>query len=199
LRQSETTSAAFADPRSIPRIGEVQLRSETAMQEDQTVVLQPIFESPRPLWLTELFVLYVLFVLALFLIRVVQVGSTLRRLRKLQNEPGGLSIARDALWSGCLFKALSLRRFATLTFLISVLQFVWCTSDILLGLNTAKAPDVAFTMVRIGDSLIPLLLGLIVCTALYAASMIFESALQRRQPVVTAAATGLQSQAAPDH
>jgi len=150
------------------------------MQEDQTVTFQPMYDAYPRSWFTTLFVFYLLFVLVLFLVRAIQICIVLRKLKKLQSRPDGPLIKPDSLGSDCHLKTVSLKNFATLTFLLSLLDFTWSAADILIALRTQKSVNVAFTLARLGDALAPLSLGLIVCTLLYLGSVLSESALNRR-------------------
>lgn len=154
------------------------------MQDEQTVSFQPMdFAYPQP-WFTKLFVLYSMFVFVLLLVRAFQIASSLRRLRKLQKQSGSSPIVSDSLLTDCYLKADSFKSFAMLTFLVSLLNFAWYVANVLLALMEEKTSNLQFTFIQIGQALIPLMLGLILCIALYAGGMLSKSALRRRQPVL---------------
>lgn len=169
------------------------------MQEDQTVNFQPMYDGYSQPWITKLLVLYLLFVLVLFVVRVLEIGLTLRSLRKLQKHPGRDPITPDTLWSNCCMKARSLKSFATLTFLLSLLDFTWSVSDILFNVRTEKTVNAAFILPSMGEALVPLSLGLIFCVALYVTSMVAESALRRSRFAVTVVKSKNERSAIADH
>jgi len=169
------------------------------MQEDQTVSFQPMFDVYPHSWYMNLFVLYMLFVLILLLIRAAQIGSALRKLRKLQKSTDGVSVTADAHWTSCVFKIQSLKSFAKLTFLLSILTFTLNLSKILLGLQAQRTVRFAFILPLIGGLLSPFTAGLILCILLFACAMLAESALERRRPVLTLEDRLSGNKAATDH
>ena len=150
------------------------------MQEEAgTVSFEPMYDGYASPWFTKLFIFYLLFVLILLFVRIVQIAVALRNMRKLQKNGTGVGVTFDASLSDCYFKAGKLKSYATLTVLLSALNFSWQLSDILLDLRVAKTMSPVFLGSRIGESLVPLSMGLIFCIALYVAAMISESALRR--------------------
>jgi len=134
----------------------------------------------QPLF-TRLFVLYLFCVGVLLLVRVVQIVLMMRKARKAQVSADKIGVSYELLYDKIRSKAHSLRGFAVLTFLLSMLDLTWSASDILLGLRTMKAANYTFVLARMGDSLVPVSFGLIICVALYLSDMVCESALKGRQ------------------
>jgi hypothetical protein len=153
---------------------------------------------PQP-WFTKLLVLYLLIILVVFVTRVVRLTWSLRTLRRQQMQGGPASLSLEALWADCFNRARSFKTVATLTFLLSLLNFTLCMSDILFGVRTAKTVNVAFLLPRIGEALVPLSLGLIFCTGLYVGGVLAESALRRCQSAGAAADSRLKNAVAADH
>ena len=151
------------------------------MQEEQTVSFEPMSVGWGPVpWHTRLFALYLLFIFALLLVRIVKLVANLRNIREAreQSTPATLS---DLLLADCYAKTKSLRDFCALTFLISLLNFGWSAANDFLSLLAEKTASVPYVLARIGEELIPFLLGLIFCIVLLSAAMLFEAALRHRR------------------
>jgi len=88
------------------------------MQEDQTITFQPIFvENPVP-WHTRLVTLYLVVMLGYLAIWLVKFALNMRKLRKMEVD------LKLEFWASCYEKTKSLKDFAFLTFLLSLLDFV---------------------------------------------------------------------------
>jgi hypothetical protein len=151
------------------------------MQEDQTVTFQPMYVDSAQPWFTNLFILYLLIVFVVLIARAVQIAITMRKLRKVRASGSTSPSNTDELFFYIAQKAQSLRRFATLTFLLALLDLTWSTSDILLGLRTMKSTNYSFVAARMGAALVPFAMGLIACIALNVTAMVSDSAVRRRQ------------------
>ena len=156
------------------------------MQEEQTVSFSPMYvEGPVP-WFTRLFALYILVVVVIFLVRVIKLLVGLRNLRRAQKHPNPAA-AGDSLWAECYSKANSFKEISTLTFYASFLNATWLSANVLLSARAEKEANPGYVLARAGDGLFYLALGLIVCTALYSAALLFQAALRRRDPHVSLA------------
>lgn len=155
------------------------------MQEDQTVAFGPMYVDGDQRWITKLLVLYLLIVLIVFLVRVVTIAANLRKLRRVQKHtvPDALS---NALWSDLYSKANSFKDLSVITFLLSLLNFTWCTADDFLATRAEKAPDIAYVLVRTGESLVTLGPGLVICILLYSAAMFLQAVIRRRRDASSA-------------
>jgi hypothetical protein len=156
------------------------------MQEEQTVPFSQMYVDGREPWFTQLFVLYLLVVLVLFLVRIMRLTVNLRKLRNAQKQSAPASFT-DNLFADCHAKAQSFRDFSTLTFLVSLLNFAWFTTDVFSAIWNQKTTNVAYVLARIADGLVPLVLGLTFCVVLYIAAMSSEAALRRRKSASAAA------------
>jgi len=78
-------------------------------------------------------------------------------------------------------KAHSFKDISALTFLVSLLNFVWYTTDVFLALRFQKITSVSYVLARTGDGLVALALGLALCVVLYSAAMFSEAVLRRRK------------------
>jgi hypothetical protein len=150
------------------------------MQEEQTVSFSPMYvDGPEP-WFTRLFVLYILIVLIVFLVRVIKVMAGLRKLRRARKRPVPGAIA-DSLWTECYAMAHSFKEISALTFFASLLNATWYIADVFLSVRAEKTTSLNYVLARIGDSLVALALGLIICIVLYSAAMFFQAVLRRRR------------------
>jgi len=95
------------------------------MQEDQTVTFQPMYVDSAQPWFTNLFILYLLIVFVVLIARAVQIAITMRKLRKVRASGSTSPSNTDELFFYIAQKAQSLRRFATLTFLLALLDLTW--------------------------------------------------------------------------
>jgi len=150
------------------------------LQDDQTVSFQPMYVDGDQPWVTKLFVLYLLIVGVASTVRVVLLAANLRKLRKAEKNPIP-ALLSDALWTDCYSKAHSFKDLSVVTFLLSLLNFVWCTANDLISIRAEKTPNVAYVLARTGDGLVALGLGLIFCIALYSAAMLSGAAIRRRR------------------
>jgi hypothetical protein len=163
-------------PVTINRVLNRGVKAEIVMQEDQTVAFQPIYEGYLP-WYSKLFLIYLFVVLAVILVRIVKFVWNLLRLRKLQRAEGHDSSQIHLLWTKCYAKAHSLRGLAILTFLLSLLDFSWWTSDILRTVRTAKTPGLAYILQAVADALAPFSIGILFCVVLYVCAVFGEQIL----------------------
>jgi hypothetical protein len=98
------------------------------LQDDQTVPFEPMYVDGDQPWVTKLFVLYLLIVVVVSLVRVVLLAANLRKLRKAEKHPIS-ALLSDTLWSDCYSKARSFKDLSVVTFLLSLLNFAWCTAN----------------------------------------------------------------------
>ena len=150
------------------------------MQEDQAVSFQPISDcGPQP-WYMQVFGLFILVLAVVFLVRIIKLAVNLRKLRKAQTHPIPVAIV-DGLWTDCYAKAHSFKDISTLTFVVSLLNFVWYTTDVFLALRGEKTTSVSYVLARMGDGLAALAIGLIFCVVLYSSAMFSGAVLRRRK------------------
>jgi hypothetical protein len=155
------------------------------MQEDQTVSFQPMYVDRDQRWITKLLMLYLLIVLIVFLVRVVIIASNLRKLSRVQRQavPDALS---NSLWSDLYSKAHSFKDLSVITFLLSLLNFTWCTADDFLAIRAEKTPNIAYVLARTGEGLVTLGPGLVICIVLYSAAMLLQAVIRRRRAAFSA-------------
>ncbi len=111
------------------------------MQEDQTVSFQPVSNcGPQP-WYMQVFALFILVFVVVFLVRIIKLAANLRKLRKVQTHPTPITVV-DGLWADCYAKAHSFKDISTLTFLVSLLNFIWYATDVFLALRVQKITSV---------------------------------------------------------
>lgn len=151
------------------------------MQEDQTVSFQPMYVDERQPWFLELFVLYVLIVLVVFLVKAIKLTASLRKLRKARKNSIHATVA-DSMWASSYATAYSFKDISALTFFASLLNATWYTADVFLSVRFEKTTSINYVLARTGNGLVALALGLIVCIALYSASMFFQAALRHGSP-----------------
>lgn len=145
------------------------------MQEDQTITFQPIFvENPVP-WHTRLVTLYLVVMLGYLAIWLVKFALNMRKLRKMEVD------LKLEFWASCYEKTKSLKDFAFLTFLLSLLDFVWSTINNLAALETEKVSQWKIVAERTAFALTPFSLGVIVCIALFSCSMVMQHQLKSRR------------------
>jgi hypothetical protein len=147
-----------------------EVRAEIDMQEDQIVAFQPMYvDGPQP-WHTRLFLLYLLAVLIVFVVRIVRLATVLWNLKKTEGVSGADSFSAYGVETASLFKAL-----CALTFLVSLLECTWSTANLLLLLRAEHSSNVHFVLARIGDGLVGLAFGLVICVTLYGAGMMVQA------------------------
>jgi len=146
------------------------------MQEEQTVNFQPMYEGFST-WYSNLFFIYLLVVLVVILVRVVTVGWNLRKLRKVQRAEGVDLSDITLRWSRCYAKAHSFRGLAIFTFLLSLLNFTWLSSDIFGTVRTAKTPGLAYILQAESDALKTFSFGILFCVVLYLCAVFGEHIL----------------------
>ena len=145
------------------------------MQEDQTITFQPIFvEDPMP-WHTRLVTLYLVVMMGSLAIWLVKFALDMRKLRKMEGN------LKAEFWTSCYESTNSLKNFAFLTFLISLLDFVWSAIHIFAALEFEKVSQWKFVVERIALALTPFSLGIIVCIALFSCAMAMQHQLKRRR------------------
>lgn len=154
--------------------------SRARMQEDQTVSFEPISNcGPQP-WHMQLFGLFILVFGLVFLVRIIKLAVNLRKFQRARTHSTPVAVV-DGLWSDCYVKAHSFKDISALTFLVSLLNFVWYTTDVFLALRFQKITSVSYVLARTGDGLVALALGLALCVVLYSAAMFSEAVLRRRK------------------
>jgi hypothetical protein len=146
------------------------------MQEEQTVAFQPIYEGYHT-WYSNLFFLYLFVTLIVIIVRVVTVGWNLRKLKKTQRVEGTDLSDMNLSWSRCYAKTHSFRGLAIFTFLLSLLNFTWLSSDILGTVRTAKTPGLAYILQAEADALRTLSVGILLCVVLYLCAVFGEHIL----------------------
>ena len=149
------------------------------MQEEQTLAFQPIYEGYVP-WLAKLFLVYLFAVLLMIAVRAVRFGWNLRRLRKLEQTESSDFSSLHLLWTKCYAKAHSLRDFAIITFLLSVLHFSWWAADIFAAVGTEKTTGLNYILRALADPLGSFLIGISFCIALYLCAVLGEYILSRK-------------------
>ena len=152
------------------------------MQEEQTVSFEPMYvDGPMP-WHQRLFVWYVWLVAVLIVFRLVKFGIRLHRLKKLSKADGKDCIGFSVLWADSYEMAGSMKNFAVLTFLLSILEFSWSAIDNFSSLQMQKTSHWQPIVMRLTDALGAFMAGLIICIALFASSMLMQYLLKRRKP-----------------
>ena len=144
------------------------------MQEEQAVNFQPMYGEHQP-WFARLFALYLLIVIIVLLQRGVRFIWVLLKLRKRSEQS-------ESAFSELSSRIASSKQLAVLTVLVSILNLSWWIADILLGLETAKAPpNLGYILPEIGYVLTAFNLGIIVSIAAFGGSMWAQFALNRRR------------------
>ena len=151
------------------------------MQEDQTVSFQSICYAGHTPWFVNLFVIYLLFVLLLTVVRAVLLMWDLRKHQKAQERGASVESSSQRFWEICYFKVQSIRNFSHLTFLLAALVLSWDTINILAGAWTTKAPSFPYVAADLANALVPFLMGIIFCVALFSCAMFLESHVRRRR------------------
>lgn len=152
------------------------------LQEEQTVTFQPMYESYQP-WFAKLFVFYLLIVLIVLLSRGAKFIVIMLKLLKRNDRSASLLNEADARCAG---RMASSKQLAGLTVLISILNLSWWTADIMLGVRTAKTPNLAYILPAIGDALTAFTFGMIVAVATLCGSIFAQFVVNRRRPALTA-------------
>jgi len=128
----------------------------------------------------QVFALFLLVFVIVFLIRIIQLTANLRKLGRAQRIPAPIAVV-DGLWTDCYAKAHSFKDISTLIFLMSLLNFTWHATDVLLALREQRISSVSHVLGRIGDGGVALAFGLAFCVVLYSAAMFSEAVLRRRK------------------
>jgi hypothetical protein len=153
---------------------------EVVMQEEQTVSFQPISNcGPQP-WFMNLFGLFILVFLVVFVVRIVKLAANLYKLRNARKHSVPVPVV-DALWADCYSKVHSFKEISTLTFLVSLLTFIWYTADVFLSMRAQKITSVSYVLARTSGGLVAFAVGLIFCIALYSAAMLTQAVIRRRK------------------
>jgi hypothetical protein len=136
------------------------------------------YEGPVP-WFVSLFVIYLLCVFLIMSVRAVLLMWTLRKHRKAQQRGVPLDSILRAFEETCHSTIRSIRNFSHLTFLLAALVLSWNATNILAGVSTAKAPSLSYVAAQLAEALVPFLLGILLCTALFSCAMFLERLVRR--------------------
>ena len=118
--------------------------------------------------------MYLLIVIIVLLQRGVRFIWILLKLRKRSEQS-------ESVFSELSSRIASSKQLAGLTVLVSILNLSWWIADILLGLETAKAPNLGYILPEIGYVLTAFNVGIIVSVAAFGGSMWAQFALNRRR------------------
>lgn len=144
------------------------------MQESTTFQWDPMYEEHLP-WFIRLFVIYLAVVLLMFCFRAIRMLLQLRSLRKAAQEVNACWLA----WDSCHAKAVSLKNWSALTFLLSFLVSAWRMTETLRGIAVEKVTETAFLANTTAEVLMTFCFGMFVCAVLYAFGFFYETLLVR--------------------
>jgi hypothetical protein len=144
------------------------------MQESTTIQWNPMYEGQLP-WSSRLFVIYLAVVLLAFCFRAMHMLLHLRSLRKAGQEANALWLA----WDSCHAKAVSIKNWSALTFLLSFLMSAWSMTETLRGIAVQKVTGTAFLAGVTAEVLMTFCFGMFVCAVLYAFGFLYEALLVR--------------------
>lgn len=150
------------------------------MQEIPQVGWDPISINYHPPWEYKLLILYLLVVAVISLAKF---AAVLRLLWSLRNASVRLPESEgDVLysWETCSNKIQSMKRLVFVTLFVTILLAAVCFRDGLMELAVQKAFGIAFVSGGIVEVLNMFVLGVFVCTVIYAACALCEGALSRR-------------------
>ena len=105
------------------------------MQDTSTIRWEPMYEGQLP-WFIRLFVVYLAVVLLLFCFRAIRMLRHLRSFSKAGQEANA--------WGLCHARALALKNWSALTFLLSFLVSSWSMTETLHGISMQKVTGTAF-------------------------------------------------------
>jgi NADH:ubiquinone oxidoreductase subunit 3 (subunit A) len=152
------------------------------MQEDQTVQFAPEYIDRAIPWWEALFVYYLVAMAILILFRLTKFALALRKIRKLRADKVPEFPIIQALWTECYEKANSLRNWASLTFLFSILFLSGSTVDDISAFSSEKLYVWQPIMRGVAEALIPFMIGTVICIGFLVSAMMMQHILRRRKP-----------------
>lgn len=159
------------------------------MQEAPQVGWDPISVDYFPPWEYKLLILYLLVVAVISLAKFAAVLRILWSLRNPSFRPP--ESEGDVLysWETCSNKIQSMKRLIFVTLFVTILLAAVSLRDSLVELAVQKAFGIAFVSGGIMEALTMFVLGIFVCTAIYAACALCEGALAHRRTLWNHSAT----------
>lgn len=151
------------------------------MQENTTIQWDPMYEGQLP-WSTRLFIIYLAVLFLVFCFRAIRMLLHLRTLRKGAQDANAFWLT----WDSCHARAVSIKNWSALTFLLSFLVSAWNMAETLHGIAVEKATGAAFLAGATAEVLMTFCVGMFVCAVLYAFGFLYETLLARcksRQPL----------------
>jgi len=146
------------------------------MQEVGQVGWDPISVNHHLPWASKLLILYLLVVAAT---SIVKSAAVLRLLRSLSRDP--VRVSREYVWEMCSNKIRQLRQLVFVTLFLTVLVTTMLVRASLMQIAVKEAAGIAAFSGGIAEVLTVFVLGILVCTVIYASCALYEGALSRRR------------------
>ena len=148
------------------------------MQEVGRVGWDPISVNHHLPWASKLLILYLLVVVAT---SIVKSTAVLRLLWSLSHNP--VRVSREYVWEMCSNKIRSLRQLVFVTLLLTVLVTTMLVRASLMQIAVKEVVGIAAFSGGVAEVLTVFVLGILVCTVIYAVCALYEGVLSRRRSV----------------
>ncbi len=169
--------------------------------QEQGVGWDPVIIDRQMPWQSRFFLFYLLFVIGISLVRTASMARHLWILRRLSYMEAGTAAESETgakfleLYDACSAKVRSTERLVVLTFLLCVLMAADQTRSMFAGAALEKHTGHAYLFASIAEVLTAFVIGILVCTVLYAVSNFVEVALTRRKARWKASEAGTEPSA----
>ena len=135
----------------------------------------------RLAWSIRLFLIYLVVVVLVFCFRAIRMLWHMRSLRKAAQDANAFWLA----WDASQARAVSIKNWSVLTFLLSFLVPAWNMTGTLREVSVQKLAGTAFLAGSTAEVLTAFCFGMLVCIVLYSVAFFLETLLLRyklRQP-----------------